>query len=284
MVLRFAKITLCFLGLFGLNLQAQNEGVQSPKYKDYKSDSSFKNFSDLRFKVARAQINALKNGGALLVRLKTNAKTIDKLKAAGNSDLATQLELETYLKNKIIMDSYRLEFKFCPVYFFFSEYSDSVKYKKLDGIFLDSTLNLNSSIVCNAPFYLIAESDYVYNSSLGIVNESIAAKAIERGEPVRNAAIVLKNRYFIQLHKPFPYFQIKGRDLNSSSSSFGLVGAYMQWQLNYSKYKKIAGNSAESKKLKKFREVVAGFDRKLEKFYKSNLGFSITPEISEFVY
>lgn len=284
MVRRSVKIILCFLVVFVLKVQAQHDGVQSPPYKDYKSDSSYKDFSDLRFKVARAQINALKNGGALLVRLKTNAKAINKLKMAGNMDLAAQLELQTFLSNRIIMDSYRMEFTFCPVYFFFSEYSDSVKYKKLDGIFLDSTLNLNSAIVCHAPFYLVAESDNVYNSSLGIVSESMAPRAIERGEPVRNAAIVVKNRYFIQLHKPFPYFQIKGKGVNPVPLTLGIGGVYIQWQLNNDKYKKIARNPAESKKMRKFREVVATFNRKLEKFYKSNPGFPVTPEISEYVY
>ena len=109
----------------------ESDGPKPEKIKDYKSDSSYKDYSDLRFKVAKAQINLLKNNGALLVRLKTNAKTIARLKAAGNIDLATQIERETVLTNKIIVGSYLQEFTFCPVYFFYSQFSDSVKNKKL---------------------------------------------------------------------------------------------------------------------------------------------------------
>lgn len=281
MVRKFVRIVLCFFIVFAFKVQSQDEGVKSPKFNDYKSDTSFKDFSDLRFKVAKAQINALKNG-ALLVRLKTNSKTIEKLKAVGNMDLATQLEQETQLKNKIIMNSYKLEFKFCPVYFFFSEQSDSVRNKKLDGIFIDSTLNLNSSIVCNAAFYLIAESDNVYNSSLGIVSESTAAKSTERGNPIRQAPIVIKNRYFIQLHKPFPYFQLKGNYVSPVTPvQNGILIDLMR--LN-DMYAKISKNADQSRKMKGIRSVVGAFNKRLEKFYNKNAGYSITPDISEFVY
>ncbi len=284
MVRKFVKILLCFLAAFVFKTQAQDSGVKSPKYSDYKSDTSFKDFSDLRYKVAKAQINALKNGGALLVRLKTNAKTIAKLKAAGNNDLATQVESETFLANKIMMTSYWLECKFCPVYFFFSEQSDSVRQKKLDGIFVDTTLNVNSSIVCKAPFYLVAEPDFVYNSSLGIVSESQAQSAEERGNRIREARIVVKNRYFIQLHKPFPYFQLKGS--YESPVSGGAVGnsIYFLWLNSNSQYAKINKIPGESKKMRKFRETVGTFNQRLEKFYEDNAGYAITPEISEFVY
>lgn len=280
MVQRSVKILVFFLVAFSVNLHAQDEGVKSPKYKDYKSDSSFKDFSDLRYKVAKAQINALKNG-ALLVRLKTNSKTIEKLRAAGNMDLATQVAQETMLANRIIMNSYLLEFKFCPVYFFFSEQSDSVKFKKLDGIFLDSSLTMNSSIVCKASFYLIAEADYVYNSSLGIVSESVASKSEERGNPIRQAPIVIKNRYFIQLHKPFPYFQLNGNFVSPVSPTHN--GILIDLMRLTEMYKKIS-NSEESRKMKGLRATVGSFNKKLEKFYRKNSGYSITPEISEFVY
>lgn len=278
MVRKFVRIVLCFLLVFAFKTQAQDEGVKSPKYKDYKSDTSFKDFSDLRFKVARAQINALKNGGALLVRLKTNSKAIEKLRAVGNMDLATQLERETMLSNQITMAAYLLELKFCPVYFFFSSESDSIKQKKLHGVLVDTTLNQNSSIVCNANFYLIAEAGNLYNSSLGMVRESSAAKSIERGAFIREARIVVKNRYFIQLHKPFPYFQIKGNGVSQVSADdlkkLGLVGIFTM----------IGKHRENAKELKNLRSCVRAFNERLESFYKKNAGYSITPEISEFVY
>lgn len=227
--------------------QEEPEGVKPPKYKDYNNDSTFKNFARYRDDVAKAQVNALKNGGALLVRLKTNANTINKLKAAGKADLATQIERETFLDNKIIMRAYVQNFKFCPVYFFYSNVSDSVKHQQLAGIFLDTNLVVNAGIVCKASFYLIAEQGTLYSSSLGLLTESEAAKAQERGTGFKDFAIIVKNRYYIQLHEPFPYYQ-KGY------------------------------------KVKLFSQYVKKFNDKLQSFYSKNAGYTPNSTIQEYVY
>lgn len=225
---------------------SQNEGVKPPVVTEYKGDTSYANFNKLRFDVAKAQINLLKNG-ALLVRLKTNSRTIANLKKAGNIDLATQVERETQLTNKAIIRAYTQELKFCPVYFFNSDCSDSVKHKRLENIFVDTNLIISPSIVCNASFYLIAEQGGIYNSSLGIVRESLADKAVERGSVFREASVVIKNRYFIQVHKPFPYFQ-KGTNF------------------------------------KHFKEYIQQFNSKLQEFYTKNIGFKMSSELQEYVY
>jgi hypothetical protein len=226
--------------------QEEIEGVRPPVYKDHKNDSSFKNFNHLKHEVAKAQINALKKG-ALLVRLKTNESAISKLKAAGNYDLAAQIERETFLTNKQIVRGFTKEFNFCPVYFFYSTYSDSVKHKNTEGIFLDTTLALNPNIRCNANFYLIAENNGIYDSSLGIVPEEQAEKAKETGTLTKNVAIVVKNRYYIQLHKPFPYFQ-KGYKMSIYSS------------------------------------YVRKFNNHLNEFYKKNMSSGTVPHLQQYVY
>ena len=260
---------------------AQNDGVKSPVYNDYKSDTSYTDFSKLRFKVAYAQINLLKKG-ALLVRLKTNSRAISKLKSAGNIDLATNLEKETELENRIIMSAYKKEFTFCPVYFFYSECSDSIRKNNITGIFIDSTLQVNSSIVCKASFYLIAEQDGIYNSSLGLVPESIANVAREKGSYTRDAAIVVKNKYFIQLHKPFPFFQIKGgATINSKLNQDGLYTDIADVLILY---RKVSRNSDDYKRMKSYRSIVAAFSSKLTSFYVEHQGAEVTPEIKEFVY
>ena len=108
------KLNNFFLIIFLLisnSFFSQDEGVKPPVITEYKGDTTFANFHALRFDIAKAQIISLKNNGALLVRLKTNANTINRLKAAGNNDLATQVERETDIKNKIIILSYLQEFK-----------------------------------------------------------------------------------------------------------------------------------------------------------------------------
>ena len=207
MALRLNNILLFACLMFGVSCFSQTEGPLPPQVNNFQTDSSFAAFSRYHGAVAMAQIVSLKNGGALLVRLKTNANTINRLKAAGNMDLATQVERETQLNNKAIMRAFRKEFNFCPVYFFNSDCSDSVKHKSLTGIFVDSNLVVTSSIVCHAAFYLVAEQGQVYESSLGIVPETQAKKAIERGTAAKEVFMVIKNRYFIQLHKPFPFYQ-----------------------------------------------------------------------------
>jgi len=281
MVQKLNKFACCVFVLLTTFCVAQNDGVKSPVYTDYKSDTTYKNFDKLRYKVAYAQINALKKG-ALLIRLKTNSRAISKLKSVGNYDLATNLERETELENKIIMSAYKKEFTFCPVYFFYSESSDSVRKNNLSGIFVDTTLQVNSSIVCNASFFLVAEQDGIYNSSLGLVPESLAKTSRESGSYSRDAPIVVKNKYFIQLHKPFPFFQIKeGTTLNSKLNQDGL---YTDIANELIMYRKVSRNTDDYKRMKSYRGVVAAFNSKLESFYSEHKGAEVAPEIKEFVY
>jgi hypothetical protein len=58
----------------------------------------------------------------------------------------------------------------------------------------------------NGKFYLIAETDYVYNSSIGFVPEDSATTIREKGNPSSDEfPIVVKNKYGHQLKSPFPY-------------------------------------------------------------------------------
>lgn len=282
MVQRLGKIFLVVCLFVSSICVSQTEGPKPPKVNDYKNDTTYEDFSKLRFKVAKAQIVKLKNEGALLVRLKTNKNTINRFKAAGNSDMATQLEKETEVANKIIMGSYLQEFNFCPVYFFYSDYSDSVKIKHLDGILLDSTLSMNSSIVCNKSFYLIAESGVVYNSSLGIVSESLAPKSVESGSPSREAAIIIKNRYFIQLHKPFPFFQIR----RSFKEPFSPIVRGLNFNLEnlYYQINKITNHSRDAKDMIGLKNCVRALNEKFEQFYLENKNYQIPVELLQYIY
>ena len=274
---------LCILLLSTFFSYSQDEGVKPPVITDYKNDTTFANFNNLRFDIARGQIVSLKNNGALLVRLKTNANTINRLKAAGNNDLATQVERETAIKNKIIILSYLQEFKFCPVYFFSSDYSDSVKHKNITGIFLDTNLVINPNIVCTASFYVIADNrSAICNSSLGVVPESLANSSVERGAPERDVAIVIKNRYFIQLHKPFPYFQIKSTSESFYSGRETITS--IKLDALYEQLPKLNVGIRESKDLKKFKGCIFLLNQAFEEFYKSAEGFAIPNKVKPFVY
>jgi len=247
MVLKLNNIVLLACLMFGVSCFSQEDDTKPPKVNNFKEDSSFIAFSKYRESVAKAQIISLKNGGALLVRLKTNANTINRLKAAGSMDMATQVERETRLNNKAIIRAYSNEFKFCSVYFFNSDCSDSVKHKNLSGIFVDSNLVVNSSIVCDAPFYLVAEQGTIYDSSLGLVSEAQASKASEKGTPAKEVFMVIKNRFFIQLNKPFPYYQ-------------------------------------QGYSVKKYADYVKKMNTSFSDFYNKNKAFVIPIEVKQYVY
>lgn len=258
-----------------------SQGVTAT-YGDYKSDSSYVNFNKLKDDVAKAQIISLKKG-ALLVRLKTNNKTITQLKKAGNIDLATQVERETALKNKIIIFSYLQEFDFCPVYFFYSDVSDSVKHHTVSNVFVDTTLQVNSSIVCSAGYYLIADNfSPIYNSSLGFVAKHKTNTAIENGTATREATIVIKNSHFIQVHKPFPYFQVKSTVLSNAEKAAAPIKQRLSGLYEQSLREKIS--KAERKDLKKFKGSVYLFNDALKRFYNENKNYSIPATISEYIY
>lgn len=250
MVRLLNNITVLYLLFLSIQFKAQDtilpSGAKNPVYKDYKADSSFSEFHHNREDVAKAQIVKLKQG-ALLVRLRTNQKAIDALKSAGNIDLATQVERETFLKNKMIVSAFIKEFHFCPVYFFYSNVSDSVKHKNIQGVFLDTNLQIDPHIICRASFYLIAEQGEVVNSSLGIVSLMEAPNARETGVGSKEAAIVLKNRFFIQLHKPFPYY-------------------------------------TKGYKLKKYPLYVKKLDAMLQSFYQENKNYVIPQSLENYVY
>jgi hypothetical protein len=77
-------------------------------------------------------------------------------------------------------------------------------------------------------FYLLAERDYAYNSSIGFVPEDSASLAVERGNAVREMAVVVKNKYGHQLKRPFPYYETDqpGARSEENSSIFLYMGTY----------------------------------------------------------
>lgn len=183
---------------------AQNDS-KSPVYKDYQDNSQFKNFRKRRIIVGAWQINKLKTEGAIVVKLKTNNLAIEQLIKQEKKELAIEKQLEQFAVNKNTMLAYMENFNFCKVYFIYSGNSDSLLAGKRTGIFLDTNLRVDPSITMTEKFYLIAEKDFAYTSSIGFVPEASAKQLKETGNPIKMMAIVLKNKYGHQLKKPIPY-------------------------------------------------------------------------------
>ena len=195
-------LALFFIAGFAISQEAASE---TPVYDDYKDRTQHKNFSIIRRVVSEWQIHQLKNG-ALVVRLKTNQKVIDALLQRGEKRLAEKKRLEQLAININISRAYRYRYKFSALYFMYSFSSDTLLNGGRTNMFLDSMLVIDSSIIMKESFYLLAETDNIYNSSIGFVKEEEAKAQIEQGsETTVDALIVLKNKYGHQLKHPFPY-------------------------------------------------------------------------------
>jgi hypothetical protein len=199
-------LVLIFL-LLGMNIGFAQQDVEEPFHdtKDYKDPKQFEKFRKRRIVIAAWQVNQLKTG-ALVVRLKTNQKVIDGLRKQGKESLAQQKEMEQFAIDQNTMYSYKKSFNFCKVYFIYSNSSDTLLKGARSGIFLDDNLIVDPNIIMQEKFYLLAERDYAYNSSIGFVKEDSARYVSEGGNPVKEMAIVIKNKYGHQLKGPFPYF------------------------------------------------------------------------------
>lgn len=105
---------------------------------------------------AAALLKGLKQGG-LLVRLKTSENSINTLIARGRTKEAEALKAKQYAKNLEVYRAFKEKYKFGNVYFFYSTHSKEVKTGQLAGIFLDSSLQPDSSITLSNSNYFIAE-------------------------------------------------------------------------------------------------------------------------------
>ncbi len=194
-------IGILFISGFSFG-QSDVSSIYAPK--DFKETEQFKHFYKKRHIISAWQINQLKTG-ALMVRLKTNQKAIEILKKNGNIDYATSVENETFIVNKNIVRAYSSLYLFSKVYFFYSNKSDTLIKGARQGIFLDTNLNVDPKIIYDGNFYLLAEGDYAYNSSIGFIKEDTAKYIKESGNAVKEMAIIIKNKYGHQLKGPFPY-------------------------------------------------------------------------------
>ena len=289
----FLSITL----IGSLRAQETNTALNR-EYRDYKDPKQHERFHKRSAVVGSWQINKLK-GGAVVVRLKTNSLLIDALRKAGKNDLANKKQLETYAINKNTMFAYMDKLTFCKVYFISSNYSDSLLHGTRKGVFLDTNLKIDPSIEMKEDFYLIAERDYGYNSSIGFVPEDSASKTSETGNAVRMMSVVLKNKYGHQLKPPFPY-RIPERSSNAAyrlpitidkldggiqEVSYFFVNKKYLSDLKDSAGKPdspkqiIAGNSSvELNKTELYEKIATAIEQlndQLKKYFKDCSGFSL---------
>lgn len=270
-----SKIIFCF-GFFVSGFGLAQTGTDADNVfrpQEYKNQDQFKDFQKRRNAVGKWQITQLKNG-ALVVRLHTNQKLIEGLKKMGKADLATQKEYEMMAINKNITVAFTKYYKFSKVYFFYSNYSDTLLKGARSGIFLDTNLVVNPTIEMKETFYLLVESDDVYNSSIGFVKQDTAAFIKETGNSAKEAAMVIKNKYGHQLKDPFPFFVTNKSTINGTPLVNILIGS-----------KTVPVTLDKKQRIERHYAYVGSLNKYLFGFYNANKDYEVTdPEIKPFLY
>lgn len=165
-------------------------------------------------KLAHVQVKNLQNG-ALLVRLHTKNSSIAALRSHGFEGRADQMEQSQRKLYLEIVKAFRRHFTFCPVFFFFSDYSDQVRSKDWVATqFLNDSLVADFQIKPSASNYFTAEFSTIdqdtskffdyHNNQAG--SSSDPSKNYYSGSSMGFGALLIKSDQFIQLKKPFPFY------------------------------------------------------------------------------
>ena len=169
-----------------------------------------------RIFAAETQIVELKNS-FLLIRLKTGKNTIDAMLKACQSEMAEKRQKQIDEENIRIIKSFRTEFDFCPVYFFYSDDSKFVAEKQFEKVkFLNDSLQPDNTIKLNSEKFFIAEwgnvkgdtaSYYSHTSYEPDGNFSQGPVYVYYGGGSTDAkGLIVKDCRFYQLRSPFPFF------------------------------------------------------------------------------
>ncbi len=273
MALSLNKIIFAFLFAVSYCGFSQSDADKVFRPQEYKNEEQFKNFQKRRNAIGKWQINQLKNG-ALVVRLHNSKTLIESLRKMGKADLAAQKEQEMMAINKnIVMAFYRC-YNFSKVYFFFSNHSDTLLKGARSGIFLDTNLVVDAKIEMKEKFYLLAEQDDAYNSSIGFVREDTARFIKESGNASKDCAMVIKNKYGHQLKDPFPFFVINKSTITGTPVTLVMIGGVI-----------VRVNVEKKQRLEKHYAYVSNLNRYLFNFYNENKDYEVTdPEIKPFLY
>jgi hypothetical protein len=276
MVRSLNKYISCFLflvsGLCYSQLPKDAEDQFRPK--DYKDKESFKHYGKRRKAVAKWQINQLKNG-ALVVRLHNNKLLIESLKKMGKADLATQKEYENYAFNKNLVKAFKSCYTFSRVYFFFGDDTDTLWNGARSGIFLDTNLTADNTIVMNENFYMLLEKDDIYNSSIGFVKEDTARFIKEKGTVIGHEAYpIMKNKYGHQVKAPFPMSSGSYAEDPGSEYTYKAVGD-----------KVVPIFTPKAYRVNRMCSYAKNLSNRLNRFYMENKDYEVKdPNIKPFLY
>lgn len=174
--------------------------------------------------VAKDNIIQMKQS-VLLVRLHTKKASIQALRDIGKNEDADKIESRQRLENLRIVSAFRRHFNFCPVYFFYSEYSQNIIDKQFDKVlFINDSLVEDPSIKPDlSSFYISEFANHQPDTAMYYSGSTYRADGSDNPEPVKKyyggtelqiEGLLVENQVFVQLSDPFPNF-IKSGIFNS---------------------------------------------------------------------
>ncbi len=157
---------------------------------------------------AAQELKSLKTG-TLVVRLKTNDKSVKGYAEAGKQNIADRIIEDRKIQNTAIIRAFKSYYTFSKVLFIYAR--DTKRFLKGEkGVFLNDALTYDPSIVMKDTFFIIAEYGAAIGASIqenrywkggGKRGSYISSEA----NTISNSALVLSNRNLEQLNRPFPF-------------------------------------------------------------------------------
>jgi len=172
---------------------------------------------------ASVALRALRNG-CVVIRIKTNDKSIEAYRKMGKNELADKIEDQRRLQNEKLYQAFKNYFTFCKVYFIYAKETQDFLSGRRD-IFLNDKLEHDSSIVMKERFYVFCEYGATVSfstknpkeiySDVGIYSGTYSRHEHEKilgQEPTSTTtstasenAVFFSDSSFNQYFYPFPY-------------------------------------------------------------------------------
>jgi len=195
-----------FILLFIVSLTFAQERATVPGLIDHRKQ---------RQAAAEKNIIALKEG-VLLVRLNFQKQKIAYFEKYNNTKEVAKIKEKALKVNTEIIDAFNTYFKFCKVYFFAMDDSRKVLDGKLDEVsFYNKDGVEDPSIKYTGDNFFVGEFGYIeqdttsyYKGSTPSTNndKDPEGKTYYGGSKNNKSAFVIRDRNFIQLRDPFPYY------------------------------------------------------------------------------
>ncbi|MBS1612812.1 MAG: hypothetical protein JST49_08335 [Bacteroidetes bacterium] len=163
-------------------------------------------------------LRQLKAGGGIVVRLKTNDKSVEAYRQAGRNDIADRMVQERKVMNQKIYDGFSRLVTFCPVYFIYAKDSrDLVAGKK--GLLLNANLEYDDKIVMKDTFFVFIQQGSAQTNAIAQDNSHpplmgssddkkfMGTDRVDGYSTVSasESAIIFIDKAFVQYYDPFPF-------------------------------------------------------------------------------